>query len=90
MPSVEPNMGLELTTPRLRLELRPRVRCLTNQPTHMPCVKGTFYFLFIYLFIFYDRHTVREREAETQAEREVGSMEGTRCGTRSWDSRITT
>ena len=30
-----------------------------------------------------------EREAETQAEGEVGSMQGARCGTRSWDCGIT-
>ena len=30
-------------------------------------------FLF-YFFFIYDRHTVREREAETQAEGEAGSM----------------
>ena len=29
----------------------------------------------------------REREAETQAEGEAGFSRGTRCGTRSWDSR---
>ena len=29
-----------------------------------------------------------EREAETQAEGETGSLWGARCGTRSWDSRI--
>ena len=29
-----------------------------------------------------------EREAETQAEGEVGSMQGARCGTRFLDSRI--
>ena len=29
-----------------------------------------------------------EREAETQAEGEAGSMPGARRGTRSWDSRI--
>ena len=29
-----------------------------------------------------------EREAETQAEGEAGSMQGAGCGTRSWDSRI--
>ena len=29
------------------------------------------------------------REAETQAEGEAGSMQGTRCGTKSQDSRIT-
>ena len=30
-----------------------------------------------------------EREAETQAEGEAGSMQGTRCETRSQDPRIT-
>ena len=38
---------------------------------------------FIYLFM---RH--RQREAETQAEGEAGSMQGARCGTRSRVSRI--
>ena len=41
-------------------------------------------FLRFYLFI-HDR----EREAETQAEGEAGSMPGARCGTRSQVSRIT-
>ena len=31
-----------------------------------------------------------EREAETQAEGEAGSMQGARCGTPSWVSRIMT
>ena len=35
-----------------------------------------------------DREKQREREAETQAEREADSMQGARCGTQSWDSRI--
>ena len=30
-----------------------------------------------------------EREAETQAEGEAGSMQGARCGTQSWVPRIT-
>ena len=34
------------------------------------------------------RATESEREAETQAEGEAGSMKGARCGTRSQDSRI--
>ena len=42
-----------------------------------------FFFFKIYLFI----HS--EREAETQAEGEAGSMQGARHGTRSWVSRIT-
>ena len=29
-----------------------------------------------------------EREAETQAEGEAGSMQGARCGTQSWVSKI--
>ena len=40
----------------------------------------------MYLFI-HERHG--EREAETQAEEEAGSMQRTRCGTPSWVSRIT-
>ena len=51
-----------------------------------------FIYLFIYLFIFKDFIYLFmidiEREAETQAEGEAGSMQGARCGTRSWDSRI--
>ena len=49
---------------------------------------------YIYLFIFKDfiylliRGT--HREAETQAEREAGSLWGAQCGTRSQDSGITT
>ena len=34
------------------------------------------------------RDTETEREAETQAEGEAGSMQGARCGTQSWVSRI--
>ena len=34
-------------------------------------VYSTFFFNFLFI---YDRHTVREREAETQAEGEAGSM----------------
>ena len=35
------------------------------------------------------RDTETEREAETQAEGEAGSMQGARCGTQSQVSRIT-
>ena len=38
-----------------------------------------YFFLRFYLFIH-----ERQREAETQAEGEAGSMQGARCGTRSW------
>ena len=41
---------------------------------------------FIYLFM---RDTLKEREAETQAEEEAGSMQEARRGTRSRVSRIT-
>ena len=40
---------------------------------------------FIYLFI---RDTHKEREADTQAEGEVGPMQGAQCGTQSRVSRI--
>ena len=36
MPSVEPNMGLELTTLRSRPVLRSRVGCLTDGATQVP------------------------------------------------------
>ena len=51
--------------------------------------------IFIFLFSFFQRFYLfiheryREREAETQAEGEAGSMQGARCGTPSWVSRIT-
>ena len=35
------------------------------------------------------RDTQKEKEAETQAEGEAGSMQGARRGTQSWVSRIT-
>ena len=44
-----------------------------------------FFLRFIYLFI-HDKQ--REREVETQAEGEAGSMQGARCGTRSQDLRV--
>ena len=47
-------------------------------------VEPTFFFFKI-VFIH-----ERQREAETQAEREAGSMWGAQCGTRSQDPRITT
>ena len=43
-----------------------------------------FFFKDSYLFM-----TEREREAETQAEGEAGSMQEARRGTQSWVSRIT-
>ena len=43
-----------------------------------------FFFLRFYLFIH-----ERQREAETQAEGEVGSLQEARCGTLSWDPGIT-
>ena len=41
---------------------------------------GDVSFFFKILFI-HERHTERERDAETYAEGEVGSVQGTRCGT---------
>ena len=54
-----------------------------GQPGGQPGWKGVFFVLKI-LFI-HERH----REAETQAEGEAVSTQGTRCWTRSQDSRIT-
>ena len=42
-----------------------------------------------FYFIFFSWETHSERDAETEAEREAGAMQGARCGTQSWDSRIT-
>ena len=42
----------------------------------------------VFLFNFFVRDT--EREAETQAEGGAGSMQGARCGTRSWDPEVMT
>ena len=44
-------------------------------------------FFFLFYLLIHERH--RQREAETQAEGEAGSMQGARCGTQSWVSRIT-
>ena len=52
------------------------------------CKTYIFFKDFIYLFI-HERHTQRERGAETQAEEEAGSMQGAQRGTWSWVSRIT-
>ena len=43
MPSVEPNVGLEPMTLRLRTELRPRVQRLTDQATQLPQPVKFFY-----------------------------------------------
>ena len=45
---------------------------------------------FLYFLFFFNKNILfylfmREREAETQAEEEAGSMQGARCGTRSQD-----
>ena len=50
-------------------------------------ISNTSFFLRFYLFI-HERHRLREREAETQAEGEAGSMQGAWRGIRSWVSRI--
>ena len=49
-------------------------------------VKGIIYIFFFFFFVIHERHT--EREAETQAEGEVGSIQGAQCGTWSQVSRI--
>ena len=48
-------------------------------------------FIFFKRFYLFMRDTEgeREKEAETQAEGEAGSMQGARCGTQSQNSRIT-
>ena len=49
-----------------------------------------FFLFFLRFYLFISENTQRgEREADTQAEGEAGSTPGVRCGTRSWDSRIT-
>ena len=53
------------------------------QNKDLQCLK---FFKIFYLFI-HERH--RKIEADTQAEREAGSMQGAQCGTRSRDSGIT-
>ena len=49
--------------------------------------QGFPYFFFFKILFIYSWET--QREAETQAEGEAGSMQGPRCGTRSRVSRIT-
>ena len=53
---------------------------------HSYIAGGDFFFFFKILFM---RDTHREGEAGIQAEGEAGSMQGSRHGTRSQDSRIT-
>ncbi|CAD7689539.1 unnamed protein product [Nyctereutes procyonoides] len=48
----------------------------------------SFFYYYVSFSFFTDFLFQREREAETQAEGEVGSMLGARRGTRSQDSRI--
>ena len=56
---------------------------------HLPKVFFFFFFVFKDVILFnHERYRAGEREAETQAEGEAGSMQGARCGTRSRISRI--
>ena len=57
MPSTEPSVGLELTTPRPRPEPRSRVGHLTNGATQQPQRV-----LFVYIYSIFD--TVGKRENE--------------------------
>ena len=43
------------------------------------------FFSFLKILLIYER----EREAETQEEGEADPIQGTQCGTRSWNPRIT-
>ena len=52
-----------------------------------PLLSVLIFFFLRFLIYLFMRDT--QREAETQAEKEAGSMQGAWCGTRSWDSRIT-
>ena len=57
----------------------------TTYVTHGVDLGIVYFHFFILKILFIDT----EREAETQAEGEAGSMQGARRGTRSWVSRIT-
>ena len=47
------------------------------------------FFVFVKCYLFIHENREQEREAETPAEGEAGSMQGDRCETRSQDSRLT-
>ena len=49
-----------------------------------------FYFLFFKILTIHSWETQRQREVETQAEGEAGSMQGPRCGTQFQDPGIMT
>ena len=56
--------------------------------THTTTILGLHCLFFKDFVSLFMRENKREREAETQAEGEAGSMQGAGCGTQSWDSRI--
>ena len=57
--------------------IRPWAEDGAKSPSHLGCPKMiVFYFFLNILFYLFMRDTEREREAETQAEGEAGSMQG--------------
>ena len=87
----EPYMGFNPGSPGSR----PGPKAGAKPLCHPGIPSFSFFIYLLYLFIFkyfiylFTRDTQREREAETQAEGEAGSIRGARCGTRSWNPRIT-
>ena len=63
-----------------------------RQAPNRCATQGSLPLLFLkeFLKFIYSWETQREREAETQAEGEAGSMQGARCGTQSRDPGIMT
>ena len=79
-PCREPDVGLDPRTPGSCPGLKAGAKPLSH-----PGIPIFFFFKdFIYLFM-----RDAQRETETQAEREAGSMQGAQCGTRSRVFRIT-
>ena len=67
--------------------ITPRAECGLKPQSH-PGIPVCLFVCFIFIYLFM-RDTKREREVETQAEGEAGSMQEACRGTPSWVSRIT-
>ena len=91
-PSMEPNVGLEFTTLRLRPELRSTVRCLMDRATHAS-PETSFFFIFedFYLFITHRERTGAGWWAEGEGEEQGDShWVGAPCRAWSQDPEIMT
>ena len=84
-PCREPDVGLHPGPPGPCPRPKAGSKPLSHPGVPLVCL---FYFYFLKKFYSWERHTQREREAETQAVGEAGSMQEAWRGTRSQVSRI--